>query len=150
MGASITDSSGRTASDSIPITVEPPPPLTAVEIISSGTVGVAPATFEFEADVIGGIGPYTYSWDFGDGSVEVDDDETVEHTFDVAGTYNVDLTVIDSTGQTVSDSTSITVEEPPALVEVEEEEEEDNNLGSDDLIDLDDIIDDLLEGLGFR
>ena len=120
VGAIITDSSGRTASDSMPITVDPPPPLTAVEIISSGTVGVAPATFEFEADVIGGIGPYTYSWDFGDGSVEVDDDETVEHTFDVAGTYNVDLIVIDSRGQSASDSILITVEEPPPLPPVEE------------------------------
>jgi PKD repeat protein len=120
VGAIITDSSGRTASDSIPITVEPPPPLTAVEIISSGTVGVAPATFEFEADVIGGIGPYTYSWDFGDGSVEVEDDETVEHTFDVAGTYNVDLIVIDSRGQSASDSILIGVEEPPPLPPVEE------------------------------
>src|SRR5919112_5927 len=119
VGAIITDSSGRTASDSMPITVEPPPPLTAVEIISSGTVGVAPATFEFEADVIGGIGPYTYSWDFGDGSVEVDDDETVEHTFDVAGTYNVGLTVIDSTGRNVFDSILITVDPPPPLTAVE-------------------------------
>nr|MDQ3968250.1 PKD domain-containing protein [Thermoproteota archaeon] len=104
VGAIVADSSGRTTSDSILITVEPPPPLTAVEIISSGTRGIAPATFEFEANVIGGTGPYTYSWDFGDGSVEVDDDETVEHTFDVAGSYNVGLTVTDSTGRNVFDS----------------------------------------------
>ena len=43
---------------------------------------------------------------------EESDDETVEHTFDVAGTYNVDLTVTDSTLQTASDSILITVEEP--------------------------------------
>src|ERR687891_910508 len=89
VGAIVRDSSGGTTSDSILITVEPPPPLTAVEIISSGTRGIAPATFEFEANVIGGTGPYTYRWDFDDGSVEVDDDETVGHTFDVAGSYNV-------------------------------------------------------------
>jgi PKD repeat protein len=116
----VTDSTGRTASDSILITVEPPPPLTAVEIIPSDTEGIAPATFEFEANVTGGTEPYTYSWDFGDGSVEIDvDDETMEHTFDIAGTYNVDLTVIDSTGRNVSDSISITVEEPPPLTAVE-------------------------------
>jgi PKD repeat protein len=110
----VTDSTGRTASDSILITVEPPPPLTAVEIIPSDTEGIAPATFEFEANVTGGTEPYTYSWDFGDGSVEIDvDDETMEHTFDIAGTYNVDLTVIDSTGQSASDSILITVEPPP-------------------------------------
>src|SRR5215212_7160276 len=58
----------------------------AVEITSSDTEGVAPATFDFEANVTGGTVPYTYSWDFGDGSVvERGDDETVDHTFDVAG-----------------------------------------------------------------
>jgi PKD repeat protein len=109
----VTDSTGRTVSDSILITVEAPPPLTAVEITSNDTEGVAPATFEFEANVTGGTEPYDYSWDFGDGSEESDDDETVDHTFVVAGTYNVDLTVTDSTGRTVSDSILITVEAPP-------------------------------------
>jgi PKD repeat protein len=108
----VTDSSGRTASDSMSITVEEPPPLTSVDIISNDTEGVAPATFEFEANLTGGAEPFTYSWDFGDGSSEESDDETVEHTFDVAGTYNVDLVVIDSTLQTASDSILITVEEP--------------------------------------
>jgi PKD repeat protein len=109
----VTDSTGRTTSDSIPISVEPPPPLTAVEIIPSDTEGIAPATFEFEANVTGGTEPYTYSWDFGDGSVEIDvDDETMEHTFDIAGTYNVDLTVTDSTGQSASDSILVSVDSP--------------------------------------
>jgi PKD repeat protein len=108
----VTDSSGRTASDSMSITVEEPPPLTSVDIISNDTEGVAPATFDFEANLTGGAEPFTYSWDFGDGSSEENDDETVEHTFDVAGTYNVDLTVTDSALQTASDSILITVEEP--------------------------------------
>src|SRR5215210_5806703 len=111
--ATVTDSTGRTVSDSILITVEAPPPLTAVNIISNDTEADAPATFEFEANVTGGTEPYDYSWDFGDGSEESDDDETVDHTFDVANTYNVDLTVTDSTGRTVSDSILITVEAPP-------------------------------------
>jgi PKD repeat protein len=116
--ATVTDSSGRTVSDSILITVEPPPPLTRVNIISNDTEDVAPASFEFEANVTGGIEPYTYSWDFGDGSEESDDDETIDHTFDQAGTYNVDLTVTDSSGRTVSDSILITVEPPPPLTRV--------------------------------
>jgi PKD repeat protein len=115
VSATVTDSTGRTVSDSILITVEPAPPLTAVEITSSDTEGVAPATFDFEANVTGGTVPYTYSWDFGDGSVESDDDESIDHTFNIAGTYNVDLTVTDSTGRTVSDSILITVEPAPPL-----------------------------------
>src|ERR687891_457058 len=74
------------------------------ETIPSGTGGVAPATFEFEAEVTGGMEPYAISWDFDDGSVEVDDDETVEHTFDVAGSYSVGLIVTDSTGRNTFDS----------------------------------------------
>jgi PKD repeat protein len=117
-----------------PATIPPPAPL-EVEITSSDTEGeVAPATFEFDADVTGGTEPYTYSWDFdGESSEEIDDDET-EHTFEEAGTYNVDLTVTDSEGQTGSDSMEITVEEAP-----EEEEEEEDNSGSDGLFDVDDL-----------
>jgi PKD repeat protein len=94
-----------------------------VEITSSETEGgrvVAPATFEFEADVAGVTEPYTYSWDFDDdgGSSSEersdDDDETISHTFEEAGRYNVRLTVTDSIGQRASDSVQITVEEAPS------------------------------------
>ncbi|HKG70610.1 MAG TPA: PKD domain-containing protein [Nitrososphaeraceae archaeon] len=113
VGVSVTDSTGRTASDSMLIFVDEPPPLTAVDIISNGTEGIAPATFEFEADVTGGIEPYIYRWNFGDGSRTNDDDEDIEHTFDIAGIYNVSLIVIDSTGRAASDSMLIFVDEPP-------------------------------------
>ena len=76
--ATVRDSTGQTVSDSILITVEPPPPLTRVNIISNDTEGVAPATFEFEANVTGGAEPFTYSWDFDDGSIEDDDDATFD------------------------------------------------------------------------
>ena len=93
-----------------------------VEITSSETEGgrvVAPATFEFEADVAGVTEPYTYSWDFDDdggssSEERSDDDETISHTFEEAGRYNVRLTVTDSDGQRASDSVQITVEEAPS------------------------------------
>src|SRR5215218_4727945 len=154
------------------VTAVPTEPLT-VDITSSDTEGgeIAPATFEFEAGVAGGTEPYTYSWDF-DGEGSSDDDDVIDHTFDEAGSYDVGLTVTDSIGQSASDSMEITVEEapeeeeqPPAAEEVEEEvedeeqppaaeeveapeeeeeEEEDNNLGSDELFDVDDFVDDLI------
>ena len=108
---------------------EPINPLT-VEITSSDTEGeaIAPTTFEFEADVGGGTEPYTYSWDFdGEGSSSGEGNEqTVSHTFEEAGSYDVSLTVTDSGGQSASDSIEITVEEeaPPAEEEEEEVEEE--------------------------
>jgi PKD repeat protein len=110
---SVTDSTGRTASDSISIIVDEPPPLTAVNIISNATVGIAPATFGFKANVTGGVEPYAYRWNFGDGSIETDDDEHMAHTFDLAGIYNVSIIITDSTGRTVADKMPIIVDEPP-------------------------------------
>src|SRR5215211_6624401 len=124
----VTDSDGQRASDSVQITVEEEPIITqqplAVDITSGETEGgrvVAPATFEFEADVAGGTEPYTIRWNFGDGSSseESDDDETISHTFEEDGRYNVDAIVTDSSGRTASDSIRITVEPPPPLTSVE-------------------------------
>src|ERR671914_782648 len=114
----VTDTDNQDASDSILITVEPTPtstttitePLTA-GIISNSTEGFAPATFEFEANITGGTGPYGISWDFGDGSEE-SDEQTVEHTFEEAGIYNVVVTITDENGQEASDNLEITVNEP--------------------------------------
>jgi PKD repeat protein len=99
-----------------------------VEITSNDTEAIAPATFEFEADITGGIEPYTISWNFDDGSSEESDDDVdvVNHTFEEAGSYDVNVTVTDSRRQSASDSTEITVEEeeeaPPAEEEDVEEE----------------------------
>jgi PKD repeat protein len=88
-------------------------PLT-VQIISNGTQGVAPATFEFQANLTGGTEPYTYVWNFGDGSSEESNEQTVSHTFDEAGTYNVTLAATDTDNQTASDSIEINVEAAPS------------------------------------
>jgi PKD repeat protein len=100
---------------------EEPADILTVGIISNGTEGVAPATFELEADITGGTGPYTISWDFGDGSEE-SDEQTVLHTFEEAGSYNIAVTAADSIGQTASDSIEITVEGPPTVQEPLSEE----------------------------
>jgi PKD repeat protein len=81
------------------------------EINSNDTEGVAPATFEFEADIAGGTEPYTVSWDLDDDGIVESNEETVMATFNEAGTYNVTLTITDSEDQTASDSIEITVEE---------------------------------------
>ena len=132
--------SSATAPAATPPPAAPPTVPLAVEITSSDTEGkVAPATFEFDADVTGGTEPYTYSWDFDDG--EESNEQTVSHTFEEAGSYDVGLTVTDSGGQSTSDSMEITVEEAPA---------EDNNSASNDSIDVGGIIDDLFDRLGLR
>jgi PKD repeat protein len=114
----VEDSEEQIASDSVEITVEEQGAendeeetndLPTVGIVSNGVEGEAPATFIFEADIVGGTQPYTISWDFGDGS-EGSEEQSVEHTFDEAGIYNVAVTVTDSDGETTSDILEITVE----------------------------------------
>jgi tetratricopeptide (TPR) repeat protein len=109
----VRDSEDQTASDSIEIivTAEEPNLLTA-EIISSDTQGVVPATFQFRGDIEGGTEPYTYSWNFGDGSDEESNEQSVSHTFEDVRSYNVVLTVTDSEDQTASDSIEIIITEP--------------------------------------
>ncbi|MDQ4050048.1 MAG: PKD domain-containing protein [Thermoproteota archaeon] len=126
----VIDSEEQIASDSIEITVEETVTETeseeeeaeseetddipAVEIISNGIEGEAPATFVFTTEVAGGTEPYTTTWNFGDGSEEVSEDESIVHTFEEPGLYNVSATITDSDGETASDSLEVTVEESSA------------------------------------
>ena len=69
----------------------------------------------------GGTEPYTISWNFDDegtSSEEIYDDETISHTFEEAGNYNVAAIVTDSSGQRAADTIRITVEEAPSLPSV--------------------------------
>jgi PKD repeat protein len=93
------------------------------DLTTNGTKGVAPATFEFDTNIRGGVPPYTINWDFDDGNQE-SNRESVVHTFDEPGTYTVTMTVIDSVGQAGSARIGIAVEEGLVGEQPPEEEEE--------------------------
>jgi PKD repeat protein len=61
----------------------------------------------FTCSVTGGVGPYTYLWDFKDGSTSTL--QNPEHTYDSAGTYNVSVTVADSAGNSTQKTIEIEV-----------------------------------------
>ena len=66
-------------------------------ISSGGTSSTtAPFTVIFAGTASGGTGPYTWSWNFGDGSTSGQQNPT--HTFAQTGTFNVVLTVQDANG----------------------------------------------------
>ena len=101
-----------------------------VEIDSSDTEGVAPATFEFEADISGGTAPYTISWDFDDDGIAESNEQSFAAVFNEAGTYDGVLTVADSRGQTASDTVEIRVEEGGEEEDVPSTEEEEEDVPS--------------------
>jgi PKD repeat protein len=53
---------------------------------------------EFERRIGGGFAPYSYEWDFGDGSTSTS--EYPVHTYKTAGSYTVSLKVTDDRGNT--------------------------------------------------
>jgi hypothetical protein len=66
---------------------------------SSKTVKVG-QNVRFDPDIGGGISPYSYEWDFGDGNTSTDVAPT--HAYKSEGSYNVSLKVTDDRGQTAS------------------------------------------------
>jgi len=90
-------------------------PLSA-EINATPTSGYAPLSVNFTGSANGGKSPYTYSWDFGDGTTS--SSQNPSHTYSSAGSYSVTLTVTDSNNSTTSDSLTITVSSTPSPLSV--------------------------------
>lgn len=107
----VTDDLGQTATASLQFTivssgviasftVSPTNSTTANEVNFNGVASTAP----------GGATIASWTWDFGDGSAVVtEDDPTTEHTFSLARTYVVRLTVTDSTGATGTVTVNVTI-----------------------------------------
>jgi len=71
-----------------------------VNITASTTAGTLPLNITFNATPRYGVAPYTYLWQFGDGSTSTEESPT--HTFTEAATYNVNVNITDSEGRTAT------------------------------------------------
>src|SRR5207247_10358109 len=65
----------------------------------------------FNARTTGGVGPFTFSWSFGDGNLSVIN--LTSHTYSTPGSFTVTMTATDSDGVNASSSQIIIV--APAL-----------------------------------
>ena len=81
---------------------------TVVATASADVVDINPGeTVNFTGSASGGTPPYSYHWDFDDGTTS--NLQNPSHTFNAVGVYNVVLTVTDACGWSDSDIVTITV-----------------------------------------
>src|SRR5207245_9347006 len=87
----------------------------AVRTLASGLSGTAPFTVTLTSRVVGGTTPYSYRWDFGDGTTSSSSNST--HIYSNAGSYTAKLVVADAAGGSDQNSLSIIVRasQPPPL-----------------------------------
>lgn len=77
-----------------------------------GADTIASSTVVLNASGFDGASPYSFYWEWGDGSAS--DGAEVQHTFARSGTYPVELTGIDATGHRATARTNVSVTVPVA------------------------------------
>jgi outer membrane protein assembly factor BamB len=76
--------------------------------------GDAEVSIQFTGTAFGGIPPYTYHWDFGDG--QTSEEQNPSHAYINTGIYNATFIVTDSTGNQSKDTTVVTIYYPPPKI----------------------------------
>ena len=105
----VTDANHVTVSAAaITIAVTAPP---AVFASASPRTGDSPMAVTFSASATGGLGPYTYVWDFGDGAGDSVANPT--HTYAAAGVYTASVAITDAAGLSATSTVGVTVNPPP-------------------------------------
>lgn len=93
----VVDGDGDEASSSVTVTAtEDTAPL--IRLTADAQQGIAPMTVEFAVNVTGGESPYSYAWDFGDGSESADEADEATYTYEEPGLYQAVVTVQDGDG----------------------------------------------------
>ena len=112
----ISDEEGAITNHTTSVTVNNlPPTITNLSDSASGNEG---DTFNFSveaADPAGTNDPLTYTWDFGDGTGQVLG-QSVGHGYADDGIFTVTVTVNDGDGGTVSQTTTVTVNNAPPTI----------------------------------
>jgi hypothetical protein len=102
----VTDSEFHTATDTATVYIAGPGELVAKAGGPYDTIASEPVYLT--GDASGGKAPYTFSWNFGDGTEAITAQNPI-HIYETEGTYTVTLTVTDSVGTVDEAITTVTV-----------------------------------------
>jgi len=102
----VTDSAGGSANSSHTIAITRIPALTA-SFSFVPTQPLSSQSIAFTGTATGGVSPYSYSWNFGDGNLGTG--QTPSHIYTTSGTFTVSLDVIDFLKTSIVISQPITV-----------------------------------------
>ncbi len=107
-----TDTYGISASSTVTVTVDPLPTVTAeaAPLVTNTSGPVA-----FWGNTSYGTGPFTYSWDLGDGTSSTLADPG-PHTYAFPGTYQANVSVFDAVGGFAHASVNVTVLSSPIVL----------------------------------
>jgi len=101
----VTDSLLESTNDSRTIVVSPAP--LTISLGTSGAGTEATLTTTFWANVTGGVAPFLFVWEFGDGSGAIGTSSTVVHTYHGAGTYAMTVRVTDGDGLAAAEAQQV-------------------------------------------
>src|SRR5207253_578673 len=110
----LTDANGVKATANVLVTVHSLPTVSAA---ASPSAGDAPVTVNLSASPSGGTTPYSYSWNFGDGTA-LGTAQNPTHIYSNAATYTAVVTVTDANGAKVSAGAPAVTATPTVLTVV--------------------------------
>jgi PKD repeat protein len=89
----------------------------AIPVVAGVTSPAVPvcvgALITFGANAFGGVTPYTYTWDFGNGNSETTSLVVATYAYPASGTYNGTLTVVDANSQQSVVNFTVVIATPP-------------------------------------
>jgi gliding motility-associated-like protein len=97
-----------------------PTPNYGIALNYTDTVACTNAVLSFGADTTGTI--TTWTWNFGDGSPEMQDAQIASHAYTDSGTYTVTLTGYTDNGCSDTDSVNVMIDEPQSLALVSDKD----------------------------